>query len=401
MCVYVSGWWSAMSGSAMLDQQMRLFLVSRASPFRSLQLLALVHRAALLSQLRQLGLSSSAVEAQPLPGLAQGAVQRLEVLLRSDTATASQVLAVVDELLDDAADVSMGGGGTAGATGGLSASAQRSRRHARRRQQEREQVAQQLSTVSTGVDWTLLERNRSMWHAELGPSALQRRLQRRRDQHRAAAGPGLPPADAAAVEAAAMAASAGAEVPGGGEEALPTAGTTELMLAGALLQQAQEQQEEQQQQPAGGGGGSSQGGVSPSSASATAGTDQPDAESLTAVSAAAAEVGCSATGSQAEGALCPICLDLPADVALAPCSHRACLTCCGRLASYCTSSSFGLPLQSPLCPLVSGALPLWSACLLACCIGRMWSGCGADVERLPASLFAPSAAKAEASTAPS
>ena len=344
-------------------------------PLLRQQLLALVHRAALLSQLRQLGLGSGA-ETPPLPGLAPGPVARLESLLRSDTATASQVLTLVDELLEGAGTAGIPSAAGSGGAAGASGSGQRSRRRARRRQEEREAVAQQLVAAPAGVDWTLLERNRAaLWHAEHGPSAFQRRLQRRRDAHRAAAmAPAAPAAQARVAEAAALEAAA-VDVRGGEDEALPLPGSSEhaLLLAGALLQQAQEQAQEEAPPPpppqqhtplqlgAGASTSGSQGPGSPSNASATAGTEQPDDEALAAAAAAAeAEAatcaGCSVAGSQAEGSLCPICLDLPADTALAPCGHRACLTCCGRLASYCASSSFGLPLAPPLCPLCRAAI---------------------------------------------
>ncbi len=354
-------------------------------PLLRQQLLSLVHRAALLGELRQLGLGSGA-EGQPPPGLAPTAVARLETLLRSDRATAQQVLAVVDELLDEAtATGTAGAAGAAGeaassASGAAPASGQRSRRRARRRQEEREAAAQQLAAAQAGVDWTLLERNRaSLWHAEHGPSAFQRRLQRRRDAQRAAAqAPAAVPAQTRAAEAAALAAAAAAELPGAGgaeREDGPAPGSSEhaLLLAGALLQQAEEEPLAQQAQQAAqqslqhgpSTASGSQGPSSPSNASATAGTaEHPDDEALAAataaeVAAAAEAAGCgagSAAGSQAEGALCPICLDLPADICIAPCSHRACLACCGKLVSYCASSSFGLPLAPPLCPLCRGSI---------------------------------------------
>lgn len=341
-------------------------------PLLRQQLLALVHRAALLAQLRQLGLGSAAAAEAPPLGLAPGPVARLESLLRSDAATASQVLTAVDELLDGAAEAGGGGSGAAAppaaaiAIASNSARSPRSRRRVWRRQAERQLMAQQVAAAQQAqVDWTLLERNRTAGlAAHAGPSALQRRLQRRRDQQHAAADQAAA-AQAAeeAAEAAALAAAVGADLlPAqvGRAQSLSAGGTSELMLAGALLERAQEEPPAQQQVQAAGssGAGSSHGApASLSSISATAGTEQPpDSESVaaaasTAAAEAAACASCSAGGSQADSSLCPVCLDCSPDVSIAPCGHRCCLACCGRLASYCTSSSFGLPLQVPLCPL--------------------------------------------------
>ena len=146
-------------------------------PLLRQQLLVLVHRAALLSQLRQLGLGSAAAAEPPLP---PGTVQRLESLLHSDSATASQVLAAVDELLenataaDAAAHAAAGAGGGGGAGAGEQRGGQRSRRRQRRLQQERERVARQLASAQAGADWTLLDRNRTLWHAEHSSSLYRR-----------------------------------------------------------------------------------------------------------------------------------------------------------------------------------------------------------------------------------
>ncbi|KAL4436853.1 hypothetical protein ABPG75_003992 [Micractinium tetrahymenae] len=164
-------------------------------PLLRQQLLALVHRAALLHQLRELGLGARDAAAAPqLPGLAAGPITRLEALLHSDTATAAQVLAVVDEMLDDAAAAAAGGARASGSSGGAGAAAggsssagsragRRRERSRRRQQQEREAAAvQQLAAAQAGVDWTLLQRNRSLWHAEHGGSSLYHRLHRRQER---------------------------------------------------------------------------------------------------------------------------------------------------------------------------------------------------------------------------
>lgn len=151
-------------------------------PLLRQQLLALVHRAALLNQLRELGLGARAAATAPmLPGLAAGPIARLEALLHSDAATASQVLAVVDEMLDEAAAAAAGrqraaGGAGGGSTAAGSRAGRRRERSRRRHQQEREVAAQQqLAATQAGVDWTLLQRSRSLWDAEHGGPSLYRR----------------------------------------------------------------------------------------------------------------------------------------------------------------------------------------------------------------------------------
>ncbi len=151
-------------------------------PLLRQQLLALVHRAALLNQLRELGLGARAAATAPmLPGLAAGPIARLEALLHSDAATAAQVLAVVDEMLDEAAAAAAGrqraaGGAGGGSTAAGSRAGRRRERSRRRHQQEREVAAQQqLAATQAGVDWTLLQRSRSLWHAEHGGPSLYRR----------------------------------------------------------------------------------------------------------------------------------------------------------------------------------------------------------------------------------
>jgi hypothetical protein len=308
-------------------------------PLLRQQLLALVHRAALLSQLRELGLGARGAAAPP--HLPPAPVARLEALLQSDSATPSQVLAAVDQLLEDAAaaaagDRGRGDGGARGERGGGEGRGGRGgRRRHRRQQQERERVQRQLAGAQAGADWTMLERGRPMQqHA----GSLYRRLHRRQERS-------TPPSSGrggAAAEADPRAAQEGA-----------------VLLADALLRREQAQQAQQQrreasppppqqhasrpstprQQP---------GSSSSSSSAGSGGSGGSSPGKPSALAAAAAASGSAA----AEEATCPVCLDLPAGISLAPCAHRACLDCCGRLASYThASGSFGLPLQSPLCPL--------------------------------------------------
>jgi hypothetical protein len=336
-------------------------------PLLRQQLLALVHRANLLSQLRQLGLGpSAAAQAQRLP---PGPVARLQTLLSTDSATPSQVLAAVDELLEEAAAASAGA--ASGADGEAAAQAgagvvpgvptaplagwgeQRrargGRRRRRRREEQEQQVQRQLAAAQSGADWTFLERTRSLWHAEHS-SSLYRRLHRRHDRHAPVQQP-LP-----------QAAAAGAPPLTSQEEALLLANT---LLGGgdhALTQRAQQRAQQRTQQQAQQQAQqplvlqtspSLDSGCSSGSSSGGAGESSSEAEGTKPGKPAAA-----AAGSDSEAAVCPVCLDLAADVSVSPCGHRACMVCCGRLASYSSTSNsfFGLPLQSPLCPLCRGPI---------------------------------------------
>ena len=323
--------------------------LAQLPPLLRQQLLALVHRAALLSRLRELGLGAgAAAEAPPLPGLAAGPIARLEMLLHSDGATASQVLAEVDDLLDEAA--AAGGAAGAKASSGEppprgASSSSTGRRRSRRRQQEREAAAAAQASAQAGVDWTLLERNRSLWHAEHAGPGLYHRLHRRRErqQQRQAA--------------------AGAPLAAPSPQSLPAAAQQELVLASALLQQSSEEEERGVRRlgsRAAGGGASSSSprsstrSHSSGSLAAAGAACGPAAAAGEAEQQAEQQLAASGSSSQADSALCPICLDLPADVAMLPCRHRACLGCCARLAAWCPNSSsavFGLPTSGPLCPL--------------------------------------------------
>jgi hypothetical protein len=140
-------------------------------PLLRQQLLVLVHRAALLSQLRQLGLGQEAAASEGPPLLPPSAVQRLESLLHSENATPSQVLAAVDELLDGAA----GADGSTSSGSGSAGRGDRGRRRGRRQAADRERFARQLAAAQAGADWTLLERGRTLWHAQHGGTSLYRR----------------------------------------------------------------------------------------------------------------------------------------------------------------------------------------------------------------------------------
>ncbi len=145
-----------------------------------------------------------------------------------------------------------------------------------------------------------------------------------------------------------------------------------LMLAGALLHASDQQQAgppgQQQQQPPDRERGSAQGSSSSSGnggdgdGSSTSGSSTDGAPNMATASAEGIPGPAEQQGplesrgsqSQGDGSVCPVCLDLPADICIAPCRHRACLGCCGQLAAYCASSSggaFGLPATGPLCPL--------------------------------------------------
>jgi hypothetical protein len=145
--------------------------VSQMPPQLRLQLLSLVHRAQLLSQLRLLGLGSGAAHVPALAWEAPGAIQRLEELLLSDTATADQVLEALDELLRDTGPAGLDDSG--GRSSLFEAPLARGRRQ-QRQAEERQEVAQALASAQAGVDWSLLDRNQSLWHAEHSSSLYRR-----------------------------------------------------------------------------------------------------------------------------------------------------------------------------------------------------------------------------------
>lgn len=171
------------------------------------------------------------------------------------------------------------------------------------------------------------------------------RLHRRHERPRQAQPAGAP-----------TGAAAGAQQP---EHALLLAG--ELLRGGDLEQAGPSERRRQRHgrdhgRPRGSGSSGSSGGgggsrSESSSEGPTAAAAPPPGATQGAAEQQEAQAG---RGSQADGAVCPVCLDLPADICIAPCRHRACLGCCGRLASYCASGSggaFGLPATGPLCPL--------------------------------------------------
>ena len=128
-------------------------------------------RLQLLSQLRLLGLGSGAAHVPPLAWEAPEAVQRLEELLLSDSATAEQVLEALDELLGDTGPAGLGDGG--GRSSLFEAPVARGRRQ-RRQAEERQEVSQALASAQAGVDWSLLDRNQTLWHAEHSSSLYRR-----------------------------------------------------------------------------------------------------------------------------------------------------------------------------------------------------------------------------------
>ena len=158
---------------------------------------------------------------------------------------------------------------------------------------------------------------------------------------------------------------------GGGPADLPAVGSAEhaLLLAGALLEQAEGVQALQDAD--GGGGGGDGGGRAVPSGDGTSAEAAAASAAAAAADAAGEEEGgkeakpgaeygagglcgldtAAAEAEAEEAGLCPICLDALPGIAIQPCSHRACLTCCSRLSAYCSVSAGRMPTQGPLCPL--------------------------------------------------